>query len=324
MSLLEMEPEESIPGRSLEMDPVVDDLTDALPTVTRAASEPVSHDDPGPATRALVALPLQDILGAGVALPTLVRFVPDERLRENLALAIEKAGAVAVANTGAEGLLLADAALIDLRNCLTAIETNFDEPKKIAHQLHKGLTSTLALWCMPGTAAIASLTRAVTTEQARIRKIEDDARRAAQADADRRAREEAKRRADAAAAQQAPRQVVQEMRQAAKTVSAPPVPTQTTLPAMRGHTPVTTWKARLAGCATEAESNPAIGAMSPIELAQVRRLLEAILAGTGPFAAIDINWSYLNKRAAAEKSTLAIAGIEAYEVPGLRARGARS
>jgi len=41
--------------------------------------------------------------------------------------------------------------------------------------------------------------------------------------------------------------------------------------------------------------------------------MRAIAEGRVPLAAIEINWSYLNKRAGAEKTALAIPGIEAVD-----------
>jgi hypothetical protein len=52
--------------------------------------------------------------------------------------------------------------------------------------------------------------------------------------------------------------------------------------------------------------------------------MKAILDGRAPLAAVEINWSYLNRRAKADKGTLAIPGVEAFEEGSVRAKGSRS
>jgi hypothetical protein len=101
------------------------------------------------------------------------------------------------------------------------------------------------------------------------------------------------------------------------------VATPTPAPVLRGSTTVTTWKARLAG--TPASTNRTLHReFTPAQRAKVLELLPAIVDGKAPLAAVEINWPYLNKRAKADKSTLAIAGIEAYEEGSVRAKGSRS
>ena len=63
--------------------------------------------------------------------------------------------------------------------------------------------------------------------------------------------------------------------------------------------------------------------MTPAQRMQVFELLKAILSGSAPLAAIELSWSYLDARAKADKGTLSIAGLEAFEEGGLRAKGSR-
>jgi len=63
--------------------------------------------------------------------------------------------------------------------------------------------------------------------------------------------------------------------------------------------------------------------MSADQQARVIDLLKGIIAGAAPLACIELNESYLNSRAKAEKSTLSIPGIAAFEEATVRARAAR-
>lgn len=271
---------------------------------------------------AIVSTGLVEILPADFPLPLLAKFVP------NLALRTASDGAAAYALAlnieGAAGLQAADIALTTLRGSLKAIDAHFDEPTKIANDLHKRLTGIRGEWQASGAEAVKVVGQRVFTEQRRLQAAADEERRKAQDEANQRAREEARRQAAEAAKNQAPAPVVEEMKRQAETVTAPPVAAPTPAPVMRGSTTVTTWKARIAGTPATDEPNPETNDLTPAQRTKVLELLKAILDGKAPLAAIEVAWPYLNKRAKADKSTLAIAGIEAYEEGGVRAKGTRS
>jgi hypothetical protein len=94
-------------------------------------------------------------------------------------------------------------------------------------------------------------------------------------------------------------------------------------PKLQGSSVVTTWKARIKGTPGSDDANPEIEDLTPAQRLQVLALLKAILDGSAPIAAIILNYPYLNKRAKADKSTLAIPGIEAFEEGGIRSKGTR-
>jgi hypothetical protein len=83
------------------------------------------------------------------------------------------------------------------------------------------------------------------------------------------------------------------------------------------------WRARLRGTPPEADPNPEMDALSLAQQQQVRTFLRAVADGRVPLTAIAINWSYLNKRAAAEKGTLDLPEMEAFDEGGVRAKGGR-
>lgn len=288
--------------------------------------EPAIEPLPGlaPVTdTAFAPLALVEILPADFKLPALIKFVPNTALR----VAVDQAAAYAMDLTveGAEGLQRADLALAAVRTSVNAISQHFEEPTDIANQLHKRLTTVRGEWQAPGKAAIETVGRRIYNEQKRLQDLEAAERRQAQEEADRQAREAAQREATAAAKANAPAPVVEELQRQAKTVTAPPVAASTlSVPALRNSSTVTTWKTRIVGTPGSDEPNPETAELSPAQRLQVFELLKAILDGKAPLAAIEIAWPYLNKRAKADKSTLAIPGIEAFEEGGVRAKGSRS
>lgn len=284
--------------------------------------EPSPEVEPDAPSAALAPLPIVEVLPADFKLPLLVRFVPNPALRR----AVDEAGtyALSLAVTGAEGLQRADVALQAVRGSLKAIETHFEEPCEIANALHKRLTGLRGEWCARGKQAVETVGRRIYDEQRRLEAIAVEERRKAQAEADRQAREAARREADAAAKAQAPAPVVEELKRQAETATAPPVAAQTAAPVLRGSTTVTTWKARIKGTPACDDPNPSIEQLSPAQRLQVFELLKAILDGKAPLAGVDINWSYWNKRAKADKSTLAVPGIEAFDEGGVRAKSSRA
>lgn len=279
--------------------------------------------EPSAAAASLLSTGLIEILPADFPLPILARFIPNPALRVAADQAAAYAASIAVA--GPEGLQRADLALTALRTSLKAIDEHFEEPTKIANDLHKRLTGIRGEWQSRGKQTIENVGRAMYTEQRRLDAIAAEERRQAQAEADRLARETARREAQAAAAAQAPAPVVEELQRQAETATAPPVaPSPSAPPVMKGSTTVTTWKARIAGTPGADDPNPETAELSPAQRVQVLVLLKAILDGRAPITAIEMNWKVLNARAKADKSTLAIPGIEAYEEGSVRAKGSRS
>lgn len=316
--------------------PADEDLEIAIEPDEELAIEPepeiaIEPDEPAaptsqPASVVNVALvptaALMEVLPADFPLPQLIRFVPDQRLK----VATDQAAAYALSLdvTGAEGLQRADLALAAVRTSVKAIEGHFEQPVSIANELHKRLTGKRSEWIADGKAAIDTVGRRVWTEQRRLDAIAADERRKAQEDANRKAREEAEREAAAAKKNQAPAQVVEELEKRAETAVAPPVAAPLAAPAMKNTTTVTTWKARIKGTPAEADPNPKMAEITGAQRLQVLALMQSVIDGRDPITAFELNWSVLNGRAKADKSTLAIAGIEAFQEGGVRAKGTRN
>lgn len=303
--LLEIEPDDpETPAPALEIEP-----------------DDESGQEPAEVPAAVVDLSLMTVLPADFPLPTLIKFCP----RAELKIAAEQAAryALSVDVAGPEGLQRADVALTTLRTSQKAIEEHFAEPADIANRLHKGITSTRAEWLQPGKAALETVGRKVATEQRRLEDLEREQRRRDQAEADRRERERARREAEEAAKAQAPAPVVEELKRQAEVATAPPVAPAVQTPVMRGSSVVATWKARIAGTPADADPNPESNALTPAQHLEVLKLLKAVVDGRAPITAVELNWKYLNARAKADKSTLSIPGIEAYEDLGVRSKGTR-
>jgi hypothetical protein len=277
-----------------------------------------------PATEtAFAPLALVEILPADFKLPALIKFIPNPALR--VAADAAATYALGIAVEGPEGLRRADLALGALRASVKAIDEHFEEPAQISNQLHKHITSTRAEWQTAGKAAVETVGRRVWAEQRRLDDLAAAQRRKDQEEADRQARETARLEAEAAEKAKAPAPVVEELQRQAKTATAPPVARSATAPPpLQNSSTVTTWKARIAGTPGSDEPNPETAELSPAQRLQVFELLKAILDGKAPLAAVEIAWPYLNKRAKADKSTLAIPGIEAFEEGGVRSKGSRS
>jgi hypothetical protein len=305
----------------LEMEPELEPEAAIEPEM-----DPEVEPEPGLAQvpeTAIAPMGLVEILPADFKLPALIKFVPNPALR----IAADEAAtyALGVVVEGPDGLQRADLALAALRAGVKAIDEHFEEPAQIANQLHKHITSTRAEWQAAGKAAVETVGRRIWTEQRRLDELAAAERRKAQDEADRKAREDAKREAEAAAKANAPAPVVKELQRQAETATAPPVAQSAVAPpALRNSSTVTTWKARIAGTPGSDEPNPDIAALSPAQRLQVFELLKAIIDGKAPLAVLAIDWSYLNKRAKADKGTLAIPGIEAFEDGGVRAKGSRN
>lgn len=303
----------------IELEPEADDEIEIEIEIESAADQaPADPVDAAP------AVSLMQVLPADFPLPTLIRFVPDLRLRAAADEAARYALAIEVA--GPEGLQKADLALTAVRTSLKAIEESFKEPTEIANDLHKSLTSTRADWLKPGKQAIEQVGRKVYAEQRRLDAIATEERRKAQAEADRQAREAAAKQAREAERAKAPAPVVEELKRQAETAKAAPVQTAATVVPAMAHTTVTKkWTCTIAGTPRDAgDQQPSVEALTDAQRGQFLILLKAVLDGRAPIAAVTPNWSYLSKRAKSDESTLAIPGIEAYDAGGVRAKATRA
>jgi hypothetical protein len=303
--------EEAEPEIGLDDEPSIPLVDEADP----ATSPPTSR------VQAVEAAALVEVLPADFPLSPLMRFVPDSRLK--LAVNDATAYALGIQVTGAEGIERADRALTALRGSLKACVDNFAEPADIANRLHKWITGTRAEWTQAGDVAVKTVGQRIFSEQRRLEQLAAEERRRAQELADRQAREAADREVKAAEAAKAPTPVVEELKRQAETATAPPVHVPTSAPAMRGNTTIATWKARIAGTPEDAEPNPKMAELTSAQIAKVFTLIESVLSGDAPITVFELNWSVLNGRAKADKGTLRMAGIEAFEQGSVRAKGRR-
>lgn len=311
------DPNVAVEEPDIELEPEEDDflLEDDDPEVE-------SNPEPESAAVAVPSVPaLMQVLPADFPLPALIKFIPNAQFRVEAEQAATYALSLEV--NGQEGLQRADLALTTLRAAQRAIEDHFADPIDIANKLHKGLTSTRSEWLSAGKSAVETVGRRVYTEQRRLEAIAADERRKAQAEADRIAREAARREAEEAEKAKAPETVVKELKRQAQTATAAPVAAAAPA-ALRGTSVVTTWKARPSGTSGADAPNPCTEEMSVAQAEQFMVLLRAIVDGKAPVCAVQPDWSYLNKRAKADKSTLQIPGVEAFEEGGTRAKGSRS
>lgn len=281
----------------------------------------IEPDYPEVLPAVIAQAPLMEVLGADVALPSLIKFVPDARLRAEADVAATEALRVDVTAPG--GLARADTAATTLRAALKAIEGEFKEPKAAANRLHKRLTSLEGEWRAEGDAALKVINARLYNEQQRLARLEADERRRVQEAADAQAREAARAEAQAAVEAKAPAEVVEELIRTAETVSAPPVmsPTTTTL---AGSTPIGVWKSRFVGTTGDQEPNPDVEDMSAIQKMRMREVARAVLDDKAPMQLLKMNWAYANARAKADKNTMAIPGLEAYQEGSMRGKSGRA
>lgn len=256
-------------------------------------------------------------------LPLLLQFLPDVRLKQKVDALAAQALAIDVTKDG--GLKLADAALGRVKDGLAEIERDFADPTSLANQLHKRLTGLRADFSAAGTDACSVVSKRVYTETQRLAALAAETRRKTQEAADKEAQDAARKAAEEAAKAGVPKEVVSEMKQAAKTATAPPV-AQVSTPLLTRNTVKADWRARLVGTLPESdEPNPAVKDMTPVELASLGTLVHAIAIKQVPLPAIkELDWGYLNKRASAEKTTMQIPGLEAYDAGRVQAKPRRN
>lgn len=261
--------------------------------------------DPGPQ-----GLAISGILPEDFNLQLLLRFLPDVSMKRELDRLT--AAALAIDVTAPGGLQLADEALVPCRRQMDIISEGFSDPCSLANRLHKRLTGLRADFLEPGELAVPKVEKRIRDEKARLDREAADARKAAQDLADQQAREEAKRVADEARKAGAPKPVVAALKEAAKSAAAPPVHSPVAAPQLRNSTTVQNWKARPVGD-PDAEPNPDTSDMTPAQQEAMMLLVRAIAEGRAPLSLVNVDWSAANARAKAEKSTMAIPGLEAYD-----------
>jgi len=254
-----------------------------------------------------------EILPADFPLPRLIKFVPDARKRERLEQAA--AAALAVDITAETGIAAADFALGIVRGHLEAVRQDFEEPRKLAHDLHVRITRALAESTAAADAAIKTIGARIFAETRRRETL----RRQAQAEADRVERERLERAA--AAAEKNSPALAESLRRQAETATAAPVAAET--PALSSSVPVGTWRGRPVGTAPEADPNPAIAELTAGQLESVYALLAHIVRERRDITAIELNYKTINARARAEKSVFSLPGFEAIEIGGARAKGGK-
>lgn len=256
-------------------------------------------------------------LPEGFNLPALLRFLPDVRLKQRAdALA---ADALAIDVTVEGGLVAADEALAPLRESVTEIETCFEDPTSLANQLHKRLTGLRTDFCTAAKAALETVSKRIAAEKRRLDQVALEAQRAAQAAADKQARADAQKAADAAKAAGQSKTVVAQLKEQAKVAVAPPVASPVRTPVLASTSVVAKWKARFVGSPADADPNPEVADMTADQQEQLRRVLLAVGNGQLPLAVCaGLDWSYLNKRAAAEKKTFEMPQLEAFDEGGTR------
>lgn len=298
---IEIEPELEI-EIELETEPAV-----LLPAAAMSEAEPAR---------------LMELLPPDFRLPALIKFIPNQALRvasENAA-----ASALAVVVEGPEGLQRADLAVAACRASLKGIDEHLEDPIAIANELHKRLTGIRGEWKATGTAAVATVGSRIFAEQRRLEQLAAAERRRLQDEADSLAREHARRESEAAVQANAPAPVVEELKRQAETATAPPVHVPALAPApLANSTTVKTWKGRIVGTPGSDEANPTMAELSTAQRQTILGAMKDVVEGRAPMAVFEINWSYVNNRAKADKSTLNIPGFEAIEIGSVRAKSTR-
>jgi hypothetical protein len=263
-------------------------------------------------------LALRQVMPEDFPLLTLLRFIPDIALKKAVQAAAEAALAVDV--TQPDGLTRADAALPPLRAAMANATASFDDPVSLANQLHKRLTGLRGDFCADGAKALETVNDRIKAEKRKRDAVDAENRRAAQAEADRKAKDDLARAAKEAAARNAPKDVVQALKQQAKVAVAPPVSVPRSAPPLQNTSVVEKWRCRLKGTPDDAEPNPEMTALTLDQQQAVRRIFKSISEGRIPLTAASLDWTYLNKRAGAEKTTFDLPDLEAFDEGGTRSK----
>jgi len=312
------------PELAIFEDPIEDAKTPEAKAAAFVQGLDIAPDDDVPAAAVTAApMPLMQVLSADFQLPALIKFVPKPELKAALDQAAAYALSLEIKGGGKEALAKADLAVTALSDAIKAFEADFEDAAALANQLHKQITGARSAGAAAAKQAKDAIGRAIFTEIKRLTDAENERRRLEQDEANRKAREQAEEEAAAARKNNAPKQVVEQLQKRVETAVAPPVAAAAPIK-MSGASVVTTWKARIKGTPAEADPNPEMDELSVAQWAEVQQLLRDVADGKAPRACFDIAWGYLNGRAKADKSTLAITGIEAYADGGVRSRGRRA
>lgn len=269
------------------------------------------------------ALAIQESLPPGFNLLGLLRFLPDVRMKQRLDSLASEAKSLKVKGGGADAVIAADGLLARIRAGISEITSAFEEPASLANQLHKRLTGLRADFVKNGSDALEALGRDLRTEQKRLEDVAREATRLSQVAADKQVKRDAVKAVKDAKASGAPPEVVEAMKTQAQLVTAPPVAPPIVAPTLASSTIVEKWRVRFKGTPDGAEPNPSVVDLNAQQEEMFMALLDAVRAGTVTRAALEINWSYLNKRAGSDKKAFSIPGLEAYDDGGTRSKSTR-
>lgn len=264
-----------------------------------------------------------EVLAADTDLPPLIRFIPNPAIKARVDEALAYAKSITVHQQGAAAIARADAAVGALRNAVNGALEHFEDPVSVVNKEHKRLTSARAEWTDEAAATIKKIGRDMFNEQRRLDDLEAAEKRRLQEIEDQRVRDAAAKEAKHAEASGAPATVVEDLKQQSLTATAPPVAAPSTAPPLRHNSVAGTWKSRLKGTAADAEPNPDMTALTPVQRSHALALLKAILDNKEDLTCIEINWKKLNSQAKADRSALNITGIEAFQDGGVRAKPGR-
>lgn len=254
-------------------------------------------------------------------LTTLLRFMPDVKLKQNADRLADAAMAIDVKCE--DGLAKADVALANLRAATSRIEAAFVEPVRLAHELHKRLTGLRSDFTARSVNVQDIVSRSIYAETKRRKQLAEEQRRRDQEAADAEARAQAKQLAKDAAARHASKETVAALKEQAKVATAPPVTSSLAPPPLQRSAPVERWKGQFIGTPEGEEVNPEMAVLTPAQQEHARAFFKAIADGTVPLVFACINWSEVNRKAHAERTTFLVPGLEAVDVGGLRSKGKR-
>jgi len=278
--------------------------------------EATAPDEPPPAQGQLVTMdeamssaPIRSVL-PGFDLHALLTFVPDVQLKRRLDAMCE--GATTLDLKTAFGLARAEGLVADLRAGVTDVESRFELACSLANQLHKRMTGLRADFTIRAVTTATALSVAILAQQRENKRVSDEDQRKRQAEADRQAKADAAAAAKVAKASGASKEVIQELKEQAKTAVAPPVPSHQT--ELKRTTAAANWKCRPIGTKDGEEPNPEMADATEAQLAGIKLLMTACVEGRMPMAMFEVRWPALNARASSEKQAMRVPGMEAADV----------
>ena len=301
------------------VEPIADEELLPPPDEDEELLAPLEDEEPvpvPPVVRDLVHV--AELLPADSPLPLLLKFVPNAALR----VAADADAARLLAITVSDDLTCQqmDQALARQRTHKQVIEGHFEEPTAAANRLHKTLTSKRAEFLTESERAIREGGDRIWRFNKEKERQAAEARRVAQEEADRLARETAQREVEGAKKAGIAPTLIEQLEKQAETVTAPPVPTTVSTPrqTLQNNVVSDTWKVRLEGTPASALvlQPEKTAEMTDPERGSVLKLLKAITAGEAPISLIRVDWTTANQRVKADKGTLRIAGLIAYEASG--------